>query len=142
MLLMSVRPGAPYGDRVEEEGRVLIYEGHDAPNSSDGLDPKSVDQPERTPQGSLTQNGLFAQAARASKDGQSPELVKVYEKLRTSIWVYNGQFRLLDAWREPFGGRSVFKFRLEAVDAEDTDLKAFDERTLPARGRLIPKAAP
>jgi hypothetical protein len=28
VILMSVRPNAPYADRVEEEGRVLIYEGH------------------------------------------------------------------------------------------------------------------
>src|SRR5262249_32757924 len=33
VLLMSVRPGAPYADRVEEDGRVLIYEGHDQPTA-------------------------------------------------------------------------------------------------------------
>ena len=29
IVLMSLRHDAPYADRVEEEGRVLIYEGHD-----------------------------------------------------------------------------------------------------------------
>ena len=33
IILMSLRPGAPYADRIEDEGRILIYEGHDvAPN--------------------------------------------------------------------------------------------------------------
>jgi hypothetical protein len=31
VILMSLRPGAPYADRIEDEGRVLIYEGHDIP---------------------------------------------------------------------------------------------------------------
>jgi hypothetical protein len=29
VILMGERRGAPYADRVEENGRVLIYEGHD-----------------------------------------------------------------------------------------------------------------
>ena len=32
VILMSVRPNAPYADRIEDNGRVLIYEGHDIPN--------------------------------------------------------------------------------------------------------------
>lgn len=63
VLLMSLRRGAPYADRVEEEGRVLIYEGHDAPRIAGGPDPKALDQPFRTRAGTLTQNGLFFQAA-------------------------------------------------------------------------------
>jgi hypothetical protein len=38
--------GAPYADRVEEDGRVLIYEGHDI--GKEGPDPKSVDQETHT----------------------------------------------------------------------------------------------
>ena len=30
IVLMSVRVGAPYADKVKEEGSVLIYEGHTA----------------------------------------------------------------------------------------------------------------
>jgi len=33
VILMSLRPGAPYADNVEEDGRVLIYEGHDEPRN-------------------------------------------------------------------------------------------------------------
>ena len=29
VILMSVRPNAPYKDEVKEDGAVLIYEGHD-----------------------------------------------------------------------------------------------------------------
>ena len=44
VILVSVRPGAPYKDRVEENGRVLIYEGHDNPRPTGGMSPKEVDQ--------------------------------------------------------------------------------------------------
>ena len=44
------------------------------------------------------------------------ELVKVYEKLRDGIWVYNGLFKLIDAWQEESNARKVFKFKLELTD--------------------------
>jgi hypothetical protein len=31
VILMSVRPGAPYRDRLEDGGTTLNYEGHDQP---------------------------------------------------------------------------------------------------------------
>jgi hypothetical protein len=31
VVLMSVRPNAPYRDRLKDEGTTLIYEGHDEP---------------------------------------------------------------------------------------------------------------
>jgi hypothetical protein len=31
VILMSVRPGAPYRDRLEDGGTTLVYEGHDLP---------------------------------------------------------------------------------------------------------------
>jgi hypothetical protein len=117
VILMSVRPNAPYADRIEENGKVLIYEGHDVPRTKDGPDPKSVDQPMRNPSGSLTQNGLFFKAAERYKRGESgAELVKVYEKIRSGIWVYNGVFRLVDSWQEVINARKVFKVRLELID--------------------------
>ncbi len=63
MILMSVRSGAPYADKVENEGKVLIYEGHDVPRTSKNLNPKKFDQPMFNPGGSRTQNGLFFEAA-------------------------------------------------------------------------------
>src|SRR6516165_1031452 len=52
IILMSLRPGAPYADRIEDEGRILIYEGHDVARTPDVPYPKKVDQPDRNPGGS------------------------------------------------------------------------------------------
>ena len=113
VLLMSLRPNAPYADRIQEDGTVLIYEGHDVSARRGGPDPKTVDQPMYNPGGSLTQNGLFYEAAMDYRDGfDPPERVKVYEKLLRGIWVYNGPFELVDAWQEWAGARHVFKFKL------------------------------
>jgi hypothetical protein len=117
IILMSVRQGAPYADRIEENGRILIYEGHDIPNRKDGPNPKVVDQEMFTPNGTLTENGKFFEAAQNYKKKIYPaERVKVYEKLRAGIWVYNGIFKLVDAWLEDSNARKVFKFRLELVN--------------------------
>jgi hypothetical protein len=115
VILMSLRKGAPYADRVEDDGQILIYEGHDVPSNL-AKNPKSVDQAATTPSGLLTQNGRFFQAAADFKSGAEAELVKVYEKIRDGIWVYNGVFELVDAWEEESDGREVFKFRLHVTD--------------------------
>ena len=137
VLLMSTRPGAPYSDEILDDGAVLIYEGHDEPNRKDGPNPKSVDQPLATPSGALTQNGHFYLAAEATRnEAQRAERVRVYEKIRSGIWVYNGTFRLVDAWQAESNGRHVCKFRLEATDERLIDGRATDlEHT-----RLIPSA--
>jgi len=121
VILMSIRPGAPYADRIEEEGKILIYEGHDIPSRKGGPNPKMVDQPKKNPSGSLTQNGLFYNAAKKyeiDKKNVESEFVKVYEKIRSGIWVYNGIFKLVDAWQEHINARKVFKFKLELLDDE------------------------
>jgi hypothetical protein len=82
--------------------------------------PKKVDQPDRNPGGSLTQNGLFAVAAQKYKQGVAPpERVRVFEKIRSGIWVYNGLFKLIDCWTEQSGGRNVFKFKLQLVGNDE-----------------------
>jgi len=117
VILMSLRPNAPYADRVDDDGRILIYEGHDVPRMPRTRDPKKLDQPERNPGGSLTQNGLFAEAARKYKAGAAAaEVVRVYEKIRSGIWVYNGLFELVDSWTERAEGRNVFKFKLHLIE--------------------------
>ena len=83
VILMSLRPNAPYADRIEDNGRKLIYEGHDIPNRKGGPDPKTVDQPLLNPGGTLTQNGLFFEAVYKYREGEKPETVKVYEKIRS-----------------------------------------------------------
>ena len=110
VLLMSRRANAPYRDSVEESGKVLIYEGHDAPRRKGDPDPKSIDQPRASSTGKLTQNGLFEKAANDSKEGlKSSEVVAVYEKIHAGIWAFNGFFRLTDCWQERGDARSVFK---------------------------------
>jgi hypothetical protein len=137
VILMSLRTNAPYEDELQDGGTVLIYEGHDEPKNSRVPDPKRVDQPEHTRGGRLTQNGLFCRAAQEVKaELRLPERVRVYEKLRQGIWSYNGVFHLVDARRQERNGRSVFKFRLIAVEGED-DL-GLPVRTDAMRRRLIP----
>jgi len=119
VILMSLRRGAPYADRVEDDGKTLIYEGHDIPKRRGVSYPKKIDQPNKNPSGSLNENGRFERAAKLHKnEGQTPELVRVYEKLHAGIWVFNGIFNLVDAWQEESEGRKVFKFKLELTDAE------------------------
>ena len=120
VILMSVRPGAPYRDRLEEDGSVIVYEGHDEPRSSANPNPKRVNQAEQTPQGAYTQNGLFARAALDYKRGvRQPERVRVYEKIKQGIWSYNGVFHLVDSWTEYDDYRNVFRFKLVAVEGEE-----------------------
>jgi hypothetical protein len=40
VILMSVRPNSPYRDEVQDDGAVLIYEGHDEPKRNGIRDPK------------------------------------------------------------------------------------------------------
>jgi HNH endonuclease len=142
VVLMSLRKNAPYADRIEDNGKVLIYEGHDQPSTQGGPNPKTIDQVDRTPQGSLTENGKFFEAAKRHRDdGAGAELVRVYEKVRSGIWVFTGAFRLVDAWREQLNGRQVFKFRLVVdpdaapeADSRETDLE--QNRIIPTSVKL------
>ena len=139
VLLMSRRRGAPYEDQVLEEGRILIYEGHDVPRTHGVRDPKRFDQPMRAPSGILTPNGKFYEAAQSYKAGKSePRLVRVYEKIKDGIWTYNGTFKLVDARQEKSGRRSVFKFRLEMTDIDIPELAVI--RPELDHNRLIPTA--
>ena len=120
VILMSVRPNAPYQDRFEGDGSTLIYEGHDVPRNRTNKDPKRVDQSEKTPNGTLTENGKFFRAAQQYKNRErEPERVRVYEKIKDGIWSYNGVFHLIDSWVEHNGKRQVFKFKLIAVEGEE-----------------------
>ncbi len=137
VILMSVRPNAPYADRLEDDGTTLIYEGHDVPRSPQNPSPKAVDQQAHTPSESLTQNGLFHRAAQLFKSGErEPERVRVYEKIKQGIWSYNGIFHLVDSWRESSEGRQVFKFKLVAVEGEEDFSSPFPFQSKPRR--IIP----
>lgn len=142
VILMSRRSNAPYRDRIEDNGRVLIYEGHDVSRTRTTPDPKLFDQPRLTPGGKSTQNGLFEQAALKVKAGQAkPEIVAVYEKIHAGIWAFNGFFRLTDAWVESDGNRNVFKFRLELVDSssgvqQEAEFDLDHTRIIPSQVKL------
>ena len=139
VILMSVQHNAPYKDRIEDDGETLIYEGHDVPRNIHPI-PKTVDQQKFTPKGSLTNNGKFYDAAEAYKNGQKgPDIVRVYEKVKKGIWVDNGYFHLVDAWLENDDTRQVFKFKLTAIESDDLDAPAQDEKPSDKKhSRIIP----
>jgi HNH endonuclease len=131
VILMSIRDNAPYPDRYE--GSAIVYQGHDAPRSKKVPHPETVDQPEKTRSGTLTENGKFGAAAREFKLGnRPPEPVRVYQKLRKGLWSYNGLFNLVDAWREKRGRRLIVKFKLVATENRATEEKS-ESRVIPAR---------
>jgi len=66
VVLSSHRPGAPYDDVLEEDGTVLIYEGHDEPKSTTIPYPKQVDQPLTTKGCKIIVGGLTSQNATNS----------------------------------------------------------------------------
>jgi len=118
VVLMSVRSGAPYDDEIQDDGQVLVYEGHDVPKSASNPTPKTRDQELTTPSGTLTENGRFFDAAEHFKKGlRVAEVVRVYEKIKSGIWAFAGTFELLDAWPQQSGGRRVYKFKLKLVDS-------------------------
>jgi hypothetical protein len=136
VLLMSTRKNAPYPDEMAENGTVLIYVGHDAPRKN-GADMTLIDQPRQLPGGGLTQNGKFHEAAQAYKQrGRPVERVRVYEKLRDGLWADNGWFLLVDSWREQQGQRTVFKFKLVAID----ETPSAGDDFVPERRRMVPPA--
>lgn len=139
LILMSRRPNAPYRDMIEENGRVLIYEGHDVSKTAENPNPKNLDQLRCTASGKLTQNGLFENAALQAKKGEStPELVAVYEKVHAGIWAFNGLFLLTDAWTASDGRRLVFRFRLELTESESS--AALQSASDLLHNRVIPSA--
>jgi len=137
VILMSIRPNAPYSDRFEDDGSTIIYEGHDAPRTKQVVNPKEIDQPGKLPSGKLTQNGHFMRAAHDYRDGhRKPERVRVYEKIKQGIWSYNGIFHLVDAWQEQSNCRRVFKFKLVAVEEEEASSLSVPSNSKPRR--IIP----
>ena len=134
VILMSIRPNAPYRDKVIDDGTTLIYEGHDRPRAGRAVDPKTLDQPELTSAGHPTQNGKFHKAAQDYKKGLCPpELVRVYEKIHPGIWSYNGVFRLVDSWLESDSRRRVFKFKLQATEEEADHPQVLNDASEPRR---------
>jgi hypothetical protein len=138
IILMSQRENAPYEDEIQDDGCTLIYQGHDVSKGAANPQPKLVDQPEFLPSGSLTENGKFKRAAENFKARTAPaERIRVYEKIRASIWSYNGLFNLVDVWAEHDGTRATFKFRLVIAEEDAHPTGASTEAELP-HNRIIP----
>ena len=80
VILMSIRPNAPYQDELQDEGSVLIYEGHDEPKSSSVPNPKRIDQPGRTSSGSLPRMAFSIRLLRNSARNLVPPKECVFMK--------------------------------------------------------------
>jgi hypothetical protein len=138
VILMSQRSNAPYSDYIHENGMTIEYEGHDIPKTSHDLNPKNYDQPEKTKNGKLTQNGLFKKAVLDFKEGtRNAEIVRVYEKILPGIWSEKGFFRLIDYKYIKVGNRKVFRFILEETEFEIKN-NHLTENKLKPRTRVIP----
>lgn len=116
IVLMSQRRGAPYSDSLSPDGRSLEYEGHDI-KKEEGDDPKLVDQPWATRDGTPTDNAKFA---RSIDSGLRP-LVRVYEKLLPGIWSDKGLFELASYTYTVSGARKAFRFGMKLSDQADDE---------------------
>lgn len=135
VILMSRRSNAPYKDKILDDGQTIEYEGHDEPNTRSIADPKKLNQPLKTPTGSLTQNGKFIHAVELYQKGHGvPELVKVYEKILSGVWSLKGFFDLIDYKVHHDGNRDVFVFNLKLSDRQASSDRHIDLR----HTRLIP----
>jgi len=136
VILMSVRPGAPYNDEIDLEKNLLKYEGHDVPKSKQNIYPKKIDQPIWTDNGTLTENGKFIKAVeKYKKNICEAEKVLVFEKLNSGIWSEKGFFNLIDYESIQSNGRKVFKFILKPIEEEIDILSHKDESE---HTRIIP----
>lgn len=137
VILMSQRLNAPYKDKIYSDGITIEYEGHDEPKTAYEFNPKEVDQPKMTKNGTLTQNGYFSDAVEKLETGSKPELVKVYEKILPGVWSLKGFFDLIDYKIVNDGKRNVFRFILKLSDKIESDEGNIVEADL-EHTRLIP----
>jgi hypothetical protein len=140
VFLMSMRKGAPYEDHFDRDNSVLIYEGHDIPRKKDGPDPKTVDQPMFAGKNKPSRNKRFFDAVKDFKNGvrATPLTIRVYEKLRDGIWVFNGIFELEDASFDRIkktAQRKVFRFKLRLSSQQSICSSQVEELS---KTRLIP----
>lgn len=136
VILMSVRPNAPYDDEIDSKSNLLVYEGHDVVKSKQIPYPKQLDQPLWSDRGTLTENGKFVRAVEKYKKGLSEsEKVLVFEKLRSGVWSEKGLFNLVDYYVKEANARKVFKFILKPID-EEAEINASED--IEKHNRIIP----
>jgi hypothetical protein len=123
VILMSRRSNAPYSDKILEDSITIEYEGHDEPKTSYEMNPKTLNQPNKTKNGTLTQNGKFINAVEKYKKGvTAAEPIKVYEKIMPGVWSLKGFFDLIDCQTRHDGKRNVFVFSLKLSDKQDVEM--------------------
>ena len=138
VILMSQRTNAPYKDKIYDDGITIEYEGHDVSKKDYFHNPKTEDQVEILPSGSLTQNGKFINAVKEYKKGmQGPELIKVYEKILNGVWSLKGIFELADYKIVNDGNRNVFRFILKLtslgnVESKNQSIEISQTRIIPS----------
>jgi len=124
VILMSRRNNAPYTDKILNDWITIEYEWHDEPRSEKIIDPKTIDQPELTKNGTLTQNGKFIRAINEYKNWmKEAEKIKVYEKILPWIRSLKWFFDLIEYKEEFDGKRNVFKFILKLAKIQDITTK-------------------
>lgn len=70
---MSIKPNAPYTDRVSDDGMTIFYEGHDVLGDKS----KVHDQPMALPSGVMTQNGMFCNAIDQAKKHRDHKMIDI-----------------------------------------------------------------
>ncbi|MCL4386329.1 MAG: HNH endonuclease, partial [Cyanobacteria bacterium] len=113
------------------------YEGHHVSKKDYFHNPKTEDQIEFLPTGSLTQNGKFIKAVKEYKNSlRQPELVKVYEKIMDGVWSLKGIFELIDFKVLNDGHRNVFRFILKLTNLGN--VKKENQKVEISQTRIIP----
>ncbi len=111
VILMSVEKNAPYKDEILDDGKIK-YEGHDVYRDKNK---KKIDQTLKD------DNGKFMKSVDDFKNKlNKPEKVRVYRKIRPSVWVDMGFYNLIDGYKEVSNSRKVFKFILDPIMSDDT----------------------
>ena len=126
VILMSVEKNSPYMDEILDGGKIK-YECHEVYSDKNK---KNIDQ-------TLSDdNGKFMNSVIDFKEGRKePEKVKVYRKIKPSIWIDMGFYNLIDGFREHNGKRFVYKFILDPiylnVDQDEPNKEMGHDRRIP-----------
>jgi len=93
IILMSVRDDAPYKDEISEDGKRIVYEGHNLNKRyCKDKSPNTFDQPLFLPSEKLTENRKFAKVANCFKNAlQKSEKVRAYQKIK-KVYGYSMSF--------------------------------------------------
>ncbi len=95
IILMSVRRGAPYHDRLDLDRNLLIYEGHDVHRSGRSRPEEARPANDHASRRTRGERQVLPSREDAAAGRRSPERVKVYEKIHRGVWSDKGFFHLV-----------------------------------------------